>query len=375
MTTPAPKKSKKANVGTDPTKGSRVGLWQRGLYVFAILVVAVLVIANGIVLARGSVPRIGLLATLVVVGVTWTLLTAKAGAIHEPTGVRVGASDPRLLDFVHMVADTMDAPKPDEVYVVAEPHLGLDEATRFFGLQVNRRVLSIGLPFLNALTERELAVGLAHQFGHYGESDVAQGARGFRALRAARWLIAKERDGVINGVFGSYARKMFRSVGGVGVAQEEAADVKTVAAFGTSAMVSALQKHDDIIVGFNQLLREDVVPVMQREIYPVDMFADFNQMLAAPERIEQRATELETQYNAPRSEFELHLTARERLQVIESWPATNGSTPASVAGAELAIGLLDPADGSSATVIGLWAHKVSPGTVEPRSWAEIQADS
>jgi len=371
--TKAPPKTRKPNVGSDPNRGARVKQWQVGLYVFAIGASLVLLLANLMLIINGTFSAVFFIIALLITGLSWGLVVNKTDNDADPTGVKLANSEPALTAFVQSVADSVGAPMPDDLYLVTEAELQVVEKTQFFGLKVESSALRIGVPFLQALSQQEFAALLAYELAHYAPGDVAHGPRAIRGLEAARDLIAIERKGFVNAVYGSYARKMFRSVGGVGVAQEAAADHAAAEAYGTVAMRSALEKYDDVAVAFDQMLREYVVPALQSGSHPVDMFDGFGELLNSSTRRIDREGDVERRQGKDRSEFELHRTPRERLATIDDGEHHPGSE--SLAHAEApAHELLDATAKSADIVVGRWASKLMGTSTEPRSWDQLVDD-
>jgi hypothetical protein len=365
-----PAKIRKPNVGSDPTKGARVRRWQAGFYAFAIGVSTVMIGLSLFYTLTGRFSRLLTAAAVLVAGLSWGLLTAKNDAFKEPDGIKVDAVEAALTSFVQQVADQVGAPMPDAIYLVTTADFHITESTRYFGRKVDKSVLAIGLPYLQSMTRQELAALLAHELGHYVDVGIEEGVRAQRSLRAARDLIWIERQGPINGVYGSYARKMFRSIGGVGEAQEEAADRVAVMSYGTAALLSALHKLDDTAVAFDQMLREYVVPALQNQMHPDDMFGGFGELLASRTRAEERERDVERRRAKERNEFELHLTASERTARVESWSTESARVTVERAD-EGAHTLLDPEAKSVKIAVGSWAKKLMTHRTEPQSWEQL----
>ena len=363
-------KARKPNVGNDPTAGDKVKRWQVGFYAFAIGVCAIMISVSLFYILTGRFSRIFTAAAVLVAGLSWGLLTAKNGSFEEPAGSMVGESEAALTNFVHQVADSVGAPMPDAIYLVTAAEFGITESTQYFGRTVEQSVLTIGLPYLRSMTRHELAALLAYELAHYADIGVLEGVRAQRSLRAAQDLIAKERQGFVNGVYGSYARKMFRSVGGVAVAQEEAAERVAIEAYGNTALASALLKLDDTAVAFDQMLREYVVPALQNQMHPDDLFGGFGEMLQSTVRSNERSRDVERRRAKDRNEFELHLTPAERIERIETMVSQNGT--ADLEGAEQpAYTLLDEDARSTEIAVGTWATKLMTHRTEPRSWGDL----
>jgi heat shock protein HtpX len=93
----------------------------------------------------------------------------------EAPGPRIDrASQPRLLELVEDEARAMDEKPPDEVYATMEVNAAVSDAGR------GRRVMIVGLPLLELLSERGLRSVIAHELGHYagGDPGWARGSTG-----------------------------------------------------------------------------------------------------------------------------------------------------------------------------------------------------
>jgi len=365
-----PKKIRKPNVGSDATKGGKLRLWQVGLYAFAIGVTLILIAINISYVVRGEFPRITLAATILIGGLSWGLLKKETGVFADSKGLKIANAEPDLQAFIGQIADEVGVDGPDDVYLVSEARLALTEATRQFGRTVDGSSLIIGMPNLHALTRQEFAAALAHEFAHHAESGIEAGPETLRSLRSAREIIRVERQGFVNGVYGSYARKMFRGIGGVGVAQEEFADRLAAERYGTEALLGALRKEDETKVAFDQLLREYVVPGLQNHQHPELMYQGFEHVLASPARAEQRDRDLTRHQDRDRSEFLLHRKAALRLAMVEAWDVMPAQVQVEQADA-LAATLLSPDAKSSEIVVGTWATGLTDHSTEPTSWQDL----
>jgi len=363
-------KKRKPNVGSDPTKGSRVKQWQYGLYAFALGGSLVLVAANLINFAKGNFIPTLLIVTALFAALSWSLVAARDEGYVEPEGLPVASSEPELTEFVHGIAQQVNASEPTKIYLTTDAEFGLRERTRFFGLKVYGSDLVLGLPYLHALSRQEFASLVAHELAHVADGEIGEGRRAFRTLNAAAHMIKSERGNPLNGAFGSYARKVFRSVGGVGTAQEAAADEIAAKLYGSAALASALGKHDAIAVTHDELLRDWVVPALQNRLHPTNMFVGFRQVLEDPDRSADRARTLLKRQDKVPGEFVLHRCPAERLAALEGAPTHAGEVQLTDAD-EPASTLLDPEAKSEDITVGKWASGLMGSTTSPRTWDEL----
>jgi len=363
-------KKRKPNVGSDPTMGSRTFWWQIGVYAFALGASGLLIGLTLFRLLQGRFTPAPAVAAVVVAGMSWVLLTASDTAKYEPGGIPLGSSEPELAAFLHSIADDIGAPRVDAIQLVTEPLLTILEETRYFGLKHDRRILLVGLPFLHSMTKQEIASLTAHHLGHWADGHVDNGVKSMRALRAGAKLIQMERQGVVEGVFGSYARKMSRSVGGVGVAQEEGAERVAYETYGSKATLSGLYKIDDVSSAWDDMLRDYVVPSLQNGLHPADLFDGFEQLLASSARAQARSEDVARRQADMGSEFDPHNTPGHRYALVSGWPAV---APAVTVEDSDALGrtLLDGAAKSEAIVVGKWANALIDQRTEPQSWDEL----
>ena len=87
-------KTRKPNVGSDPTKGARIRRWQAGFYAFAIGMSTVMIGISLFYTLTGRFSRLFTAAAVLVTGLSWGLLTAKNDSFKEPDGMKVGAVEP-----------------------------------------------------------------------------------------------------------------------------------------------------------------------------------------------------------------------------------------------------------------------------------------
>ncbi|WP_149185154.1 M48 family metallopeptidase [Streptomyces sp. TRM49041] len=81
------------------------------------------------------------------------------------------AREPRLWRTVRELAEQVGTRAPDEIRLTADMNAAVSEDARFLGLLGGTRRLYLGLPLMTGLTEAQLRAVLAHEMGHYGNSD------------------------------------------------------------------------------------------------------------------------------------------------------------------------------------------------------------
>ncbi|MFE0644649.1 M48 family metallopeptidase [Streptomyces sp. NPDC058877] len=81
------------------------------------------------------------------------------------------AEEPRLWAAVRELAEQVGTRAPDEIRLTSDMNAAVTEDARFLGLLGGTRRLYLGLPLVAGLSEAQLRAVLAHELGHYGNSD------------------------------------------------------------------------------------------------------------------------------------------------------------------------------------------------------------
>jgi Zn-dependent protease with chaperone function len=150
--------------------------------------------AREMVVVNSVVYVLGLLAGGLVLVFLVKPLLARPVRRSQPLALSPSA-EPLLFAFLGMVCDTVGAPHP----VGVEVDCRLNASARYrgggVGLVRGDLVVTLGLPLVAALSVRQLAGVMAHEFGHFGQRF---GMRASALVRAVNgWLarVAGERDG------------------------------------------------------------------------------------------------------------------------------------------------------------------------------------
>ena len=81
---------------------------------------------------------------------------------------------PELFRMVREVAAATGQGEPSDVYLLNEVNAWVTQRGGIMGVG-STRVMGIGLPLLQGLSQEELKAIIAHEFGHYSSGDVALG--------------------------------------------------------------------------------------------------------------------------------------------------------------------------------------------------------
>ena len=149
-------------------------------YVSVPFVIAGLVASTGAALYLiFKLPRIPVQLLVIIVltglGMAWAVLKSLFASHGRGSfGIRKTAEDcPRLIGAIREVASRTDTAAVDEVYLAPGASIGVHQEGRGpFGMfGVKRRVLTLGLSTMSALTISELKAILAHEYAHFSHQD------------------------------------------------------------------------------------------------------------------------------------------------------------------------------------------------------------
>lgn len=103
------------------------------------------------------------------------------------------AAEPLLFSFLHMIADTVEAPRPVRVELDARLNASAGLVGGLKGFLRGDLVLTLGMPLVASLSLRELAGVIGHELGHFRQG---WGLRASHLIRASNaWLARMVGDG------------------------------------------------------------------------------------------------------------------------------------------------------------------------------------
>jgi len=106
----------------------------------------------------------------------------------NPNGIEVTAAEqPKLFEFLHRLADEIQAPRPHRVFITPEVNAAVFYDLSLMNLIVpSKKNLIVGLGLVNVLNLAELKAVLAHEFGHFSQNSMVVG----RWVYVAQQIIA-----------------------------------------------------------------------------------------------------------------------------------------------------------------------------------------
>ncbi|MFO0748228.1 MAG: M48 family metallopeptidase [Myxococcota bacterium] len=298
-------------------RGVVVLLLGLGFYVLALASVAACI---GIVVGLAMSPQIPvklmLLAAFAALAIVWGLLPRWRPFVAPGPRLRREA-EPRFFDWLDRIAQTARQAPPREVYLVPQVNAFVTERRGFLGLG-RTRIMGVGLPLLQSLSEAELGAVIGHELGHFAGGDVALGTWVFRIRNAILRVIQSMRSSIIVAPFVGYAKFFFRVSSGISREQELAADAVSARVAGSRAAVSALGDGIRRATVHGHYLAGEVLP-MARAGFAAPVVAGWQQFTASPLAAEVRA-ELQASPEEPPGEYDTHPPTSERIAALLAHP-------------------------------------------------------
>jgi Zn-dependent protease with chaperone function len=235
-----------------------------------------------------------------------------------PPGPRIDHSAaPRLLALVTDVATTTRQAMPSEVYLVDGVNAWVTQRGGIMGFG-SRRVMGIGVPLLQGLSQSEFKAVIGHEFGHYSSGDVGLGPWIYKTRAALARALASVKGTLIEAPFEWYGQHFLRLTHAVSRQQELVADEVGAGIAGVGTMASALCRVSALGAALAVYRREELVPVMNAGFLPpiASGFVDF----IRHKRIRDITPQDVPQENLHRASdvFDTHPSLGERLAALRS---------------------------------------------------------
>ncbi|MPY55279.1 M48 family metalloprotease [Streptomyces acidicola] len=286
--------------------------------------------------------------------------------------------EPDLWRTVRELAEQVGTRAPSRIVLTADVNAAVSEEARLLGLLPGPRRLYLGIPLMQGLTEAQLRAVIAHELGHYSNSDTRLAAITVRgraqvlrtiahfeeradrtvarertqqekrnAKAEAKGKKTKEVDTTGAGItyrtmakiYIGYAKLYFRATLATSRRQEYAADATAARIAGRDASASALREIPALDAAFGFYMGSYATLGSEARLLPPrgEVFGGFGRMLSA-RRLELVGlrTELPTE---PSSPYDSHPPIADRVHRIEALPADGREEEAK--GAALAL-LTDP---------------------------------
>jgi Zn-dependent protease with chaperone function len=335
----------------------------------------------------GSNLRVILLfvAGLIMAGtMLWSLVPRREK--FTPPGPRLEfARQPRLFAEIELVANSLNEPVPQEVYLIPDVNAFVAEPQAWRGAG-RRRIMGLGLPLLQTLTASRFRAVLAHEFAHYDSGDTRLGpwvyktraamvrtllglGRPSAALRVVRrFAVANLAYYVVTRILMAYWNLFLRITQRISRRQEYRADELACSVAGSRALMEGLQDIHRAAAAASAYWGELKQVVAAGYQPPVgEGFARF--MAAGSVRKGVDAL-LANELAHPRPQpFDSHPPLRDRLLAAGRLPA--GNEPQNDAPA---ISLIDDVASLESQLLECLNPRQKVGSLKPARWENIGED-
>lgn len=335
-----------------------------GFYLLGVFLLAALVGVDWLLYRyapAGLAAKLYLVSVLLAVPVVRGLFMLRTPKGEEPAGLPVTEADePELWRTVRELAKQVGTRAPSRILLTADVNAAVSEDARLLGLLPGPRRLYLGVPLLQGLTQAQLRSVLAHELGHYANSDTRLAALTVRGRAQVLRTIAhfeeradttaarerarqekknakaaakgKETSEVDEGragltyrvmarIYTAYAKLYFRATLSVSRRQEYAADEAAARIAGRDATASALREIPVLDSAFGFYMESYATIGTPAGLLPPrgEVFGGFGRMLSA-RRLE--LASLRSKFpSQPPSPYDSHPPIANRIHRIESLPA------------------------------------------------------
>ncbi|MDT0566372.1 M48 family metalloprotease [Streptomyces sp. DSM 3412] len=353
-----------------------------GFYLLGVILLAALAGADYLLhlhAPSGVAAKLYVVSALLAIPLVRGLFMLRTPKGEELPGLPVTEADePELWRTVRELADKVGTRAPSRIVLTADVNAAVSEDARLLGLLPGPRRLYLGVPLLQGLTEAQLRAVLAHELGHYSNSDTRLAALTVRGraqvLRTVRHFeeradrtAGRERarqekknaKAVAKGkktreidtghagvtyramakIYIGYAKLYMRATLAGSRRQEYAADLASVRVAGRDATASALREIPALDAAFGFYMNSYATLGAEARLMPPrgEFIGGYGRMLSARQlELVGLRTDLPTE---PASPYDSHPPIADRVERIEALPADGRADEARGA----ALGLLaDP---------------------------------
>ncbi|MFK7742356.1 MAG: M48 family metallopeptidase [Planctomycetota bacterium] len=240
-----------------------------GFYVLALAICGVFVALCYFDLQSGRIHfKLWFVAAISIGVVVWSVWPRRA-EFPDPGVPLTKADQPELWRMVEDVAQQCDQEPPRQIFLVAEINAFVAERNGRLGFG-GERIMGLGLPLMQVLTETELKSVIAHEFGHFHGGDTRLGPFIYKTREAIGRTVRNfaEAESLLGKPFEWYGKLFLRSTYGISRAQEFAADALAVQLVGLEPMQSALRRVNEVGPLYDHYLEDEYFPVLNRGIRP-----------------------------------------------------------------------------------------------------------
>ena len=338
-----------------------------GFYLLALATVAILLAAVWLDLRSGEVNVRFILVCLFVAGIVIYSIIPRRMPFRAPGPRLDAAAQPRLLGYIEDIARRVGEGMPREVYLDSDANAAVLEAGGLLGIG-RRRVMVVGLPLLQGLTESQLRGVIAHEFGHYTGGDTRLAPWIYRTrltlLNTVRRLRRYWYAWFLTLPFVWYAKLFLRTTQAISRQQEFAADRLAAKLVGAQTMAATLQAVEAVAFAYGGFWRTEFVPALQNGYQP-PLAEGFLRYLHQPRTRGLIADQAAAAGGRPSDPYDSHPSLAERLEALSALPAGPDAS-----GEPAAITLLDQEPNLEAMLIRMLMRPGAPAP-QPVSWDDV----
>jgi heat shock protein HtpX len=340
-----------------------------GFYLLALALAAGLLAAAILPWVLSGHGNLWVTLTGLVLGVTILVAIVPRRRRFEAPGARVTAEDqPRLIELIAEESRALDMAPPDEVYATFEVNAAVTEAGR------RGRVMIVGLPLLQFVSERGLRGTVAHELGHYAGGDTRLGPWIYRTRetigRTLHHLTDDDGDEgwtqlAVRKPFEWYAAAFLRITATISRRQEYAADRFAVHRAGREVYVDTLRRLHAYAPAFDPYWSQEVVPALTAERRP-PVAAGFATFIGTETVQRAGADWVDEELREGKTErYDSHPALADRLRALEELPP--GKPDDSPPAAEV----LRDLPALEQRVFGVLYGDEAAGSLEPIAWEDV----
>lgn len=345
-----------------------------GFYVLALAVAGVLLwipYASWVYL-DGVPGKIALMCVAGAGAVLWAIVPRPDR--FQPPGPRLDERQcPELFRMIREVAAATGQEEPADVYLVNEVNAWVTHRGGIMGFG-SRRVMGIGLPLMQGVSQQELKAIIAHEFGHYSSGDVSLGPWIYKTRAAIVRAVQSLEAGWLSIPFQLYGTMFIKLTHAVSRQQEFVADAVAAKVAGAAAAASALRQVTGVAAAHSGFMGNEVAPVLRAGFLPpiasgFDRYREQEQIARFTQRV------IEEEERSDRTDpFDTHPSLKQRVEALmRSAPGTAEPSALALrpAADTPAVDLLPDADRHAADAVRTaWAQQTVEA-LKPLDWSAI----
>jgi heat shock protein HtpX len=301
--------------------------------------------------------------------ILWAVLP-RIDRFEAPGPQLTAAEHPRLFAVIAELSAATEQAMPAEVYLVPDVNAFVTQRGGIMGLG-SRRVMGLGLPVMQALSEAQLRAVIAHEFGHFHGGDVQLGPFIYKTRSAIiRTVVTLGRHGsMLQKIFIWYGEMFIKVTHAISRQQELAADALAARVVGARPLVEGLKRTHAAALAYQMYWHEDVLPALGSGWRPplAAGFAHFLGAKRARTAMEESLTQALS--SAESDPYDTHPPLRERIEAVAGLPE---HSPAGTDADQSAVALLSDLAALERALLSFIAQdKAGVQQLKPIGWTEI----